>query len=179
MCLGCAAGELDADVKPAAAAKRGASALQRFEYAQPHMGTIFKIVLYAPDKATAKRASDAAFARIVQLNAILSQMEYVLKKANSPELEPWITRIDVFGVPFKNNEAQRLRSEYIRLYQFQESWIPTIKSGSFGRFELYDLEKDPGQQTDLSAQLPEVFTRLKKELLEINASVMADGPDWD
>jgi arylsulfatase A len=113
------------------------------------------------------------------LNAVLNQMEEVLKKANSPELEPWVTRIDVFGVPFKNKEAQRLRSEYIRLYQFQESWIPTIKAGSFGRFELYDLEKDPGQQTDLSAQLPEVFARLKNRFLEIQASVMADGPDWD
>jgi hypothetical protein len=61
---------------------------------------------------------------------------------------------------------------------FQESWIPSIKSGNYGRFELFDLAKDPGQQTDLSAQLPDVLARLKKKLLEINASVMADAPEW-
>ncbi len=47
-----------------------------------------------------------------------------------------------------------------------------------GRFELFDLANDPGQKTDLSTQLPDVFARLKRRLLEINASVMADAPDW-
>jgi arylsulfatase A len=62
---------------------------------------------------------------------------------------------------------------------FQESWIPAIKSGGYERFELYDLATDPGQQNDLSAQRPDVAARLKKKLLEINASVMADGVDGD
>jgi len=49
--------------------------LARFEYAQPHMGTTFKIVLYASDKASADKASAAAFARIGQLNSILSHYD--------------------------------------------------------------------------------------------------------
>ena len=61
---------------------------------------------------------------------------------------------------------------------FQESWISSIKSGTYGRFQLFDLAKDPGQQNDLAAQLPDVVARLKRQLLEINASVMADAPDW-
>ncbi len=36
------------------------------------MGTTFRIVLYAPDKATAKKASDAAFARVGELDGIMS-----------------------------------------------------------------------------------------------------------
>jgi thiamine biosynthesis lipoprotein len=48
------------------------SALARFEFVQPHMGTRFKIVLYAPDVATAQRASDAAFERIAELDNIMS-----------------------------------------------------------------------------------------------------------
>jgi hypothetical protein len=40
------------------------------------------------------------------------------------------------------------------------------------------LAKDPGQRTDVSAQLPGIAARLKKKLLEINANVMADAHDW-
>jgi FAD:protein FMN transferase len=36
------------------------------------MGTTFRIVLYAPDKDAAKRAADAAFARVGQLDGIMS-----------------------------------------------------------------------------------------------------------
>lgn len=45
---------------------------KRFEFAQPHMGTQFRIVLYAADEAEARRAADAAFARISELDAKLS-----------------------------------------------------------------------------------------------------------
>ncbi len=117
---------------------------------------------------------------------VIRQIEAVLKEANSPELARWTARaeggtvIDIVGNGFQNNkEAERLRMQFWRLNMFQESWIPAIKSGNYDRFELYDLTTDPGQQTDLSTQLPGVFTRLKKELLEIKASVMADGVDWD
>ena len=61
---------------------------------------------------------------------------------------------------------------------FQEAWIPTIKSGSYKNFQLFDLEQDPSQATDLANAKPEVVDRLKKQLLEINASIMADGEDW-
>jgi hypothetical protein len=54
-----------------------------------------------------------------------------------------------------------------------------MKSGRYKQFELYDLATDPGQQNDLSAKLPEVHSRLKKKLLELNADVVADGYDWD
>ncbi|MCS6977532.1 MAG: FAD:protein FMN transferase [Gemmatales bacterium] len=48
------------------------SARKRFEFAQPHMGTQFRIVLYAADEATARRSAEAAFARIAELDARLS-----------------------------------------------------------------------------------------------------------
>jgi FAD:protein FMN transferase len=46
--------------------------LQRFEYQQQHMGTLFRIILYAPDSALAGRAARAAFNRIAQLDHTLS-----------------------------------------------------------------------------------------------------------
>jgi hypothetical protein len=79
---------------------------------------------------------------------------------------------------FKDKEAEKLRGQYVRLNMFQESWIPTIKAGAYMRFQLFDLTKDPGQQTDVSTEFPNVVARLKKKLLEINASVMADAPEW-
>ncbi|HZY84924.1 MAG TPA: FAD:protein FMN transferase [Gemmataceae bacterium] len=47
-------------------------ALKRFQYAEPHMGTRFEIILYAADEATARQASGAAFARIASLDASMS-----------------------------------------------------------------------------------------------------------
>lgn len=46
--------------------------LLRFERSQPHMGTLFRIVLYAQDEAIATRAFDDAFARIAALDAMMS-----------------------------------------------------------------------------------------------------------
>lgn len=51
---------------------RGADALARHEFAQPHMGTTFRLVLYARGADEARQAADAAFARIAELDAILS-----------------------------------------------------------------------------------------------------------
>ena len=79
---------------------------------------------------------------------------------------------------FKDNEAEQLRGQFIRLNMFNESWIPAIKAGTYGRFELFDLAADPSQKADVSRQYPEVFEHLKKQLLTIHASIMADAPDW-
>lgn len=50
-------------------------ALVRFEYEQPQMGVPFRIVLYAASEAPALTAAEAAFARIAELNAIMSDYE--------------------------------------------------------------------------------------------------------
>ncbi len=49
-----------------------AQPLERYAFSQGQMGTTFNIVLYAPDSALARRAADAAFARIDTLNQRLS-----------------------------------------------------------------------------------------------------------
>jgi thiamine biosynthesis lipoprotein len=54
---------------------RDAQALQRFEFSKPQMGLPFRIVLYAADKPAAEAAARAAFNRIQQLNAILSDYD--------------------------------------------------------------------------------------------------------
>ncbi|TWT98370.1 sulfatase-like hydrolase/transferase [Stieleria varia] len=61
---------------------------------------------------------------------------------------------------------------------FDETWIPAIKNGSYTHFQLFNLADDPAQTTDIAEQHPEIVARMREKLLSINASVMADGPDW-
>jgi thiamine biosynthesis lipoprotein len=49
--------------------------LQRFEAVEPHMGTLFRIELFAPDAATAQAAFQQAFARVTQLDQILTDYD--------------------------------------------------------------------------------------------------------
>jgi FAD:protein FMN transferase len=49
--------------------------LERFEFTRIQMGMPFRIVLYAPDEDSANAAADAAYARIAQLNGILSDYD--------------------------------------------------------------------------------------------------------
>jgi thiamine biosynthesis lipoprotein len=46
--------------------------LTRYSYTEPHMGTTIKIIVYAADQATADRAAKAAFARVAELDGIMS-----------------------------------------------------------------------------------------------------------
>lgn len=50
-------------------------ALSRYEFNEPQMGVPFRIVLYATSETEAQTASSAAFARIKQLNDILSDYD--------------------------------------------------------------------------------------------------------
>ena len=61
---------------------------------------------------------------------------------------------------------------------FQEAWIPVIKSGEDKNFQLFDLSKDPSQENNIAASEPARTEQLKQQLYKINASIMADGPDW-
>lgn len=46
--------------------------LNRYQFESPHMGTLFRITLYAANDSIAERASEAAFIRIEELNGIMS-----------------------------------------------------------------------------------------------------------
>ena len=61
---------------------------------------------------------------------------------------------------------------------FQEAWIPKIKQGSYRNYRLFNLRTDPQQNRDLAAEHPQLLERMKKSLLDINASIMSDGRDW-
>jgi FAD:protein FMN transferase len=49
--------------------------LSRYEFQRPEMGVPFRIVLYASDEKSAEAAAEAAFERVKQLNAIMSDYD--------------------------------------------------------------------------------------------------------
>lgn len=53
----------------------GRSQLSPFEFQQPHMGTLFTITLYAPNKVAAQGAADAAFVKIAALNQMMTDYD--------------------------------------------------------------------------------------------------------
>jgi FAD:protein FMN transferase len=50
-------------------------ALKRYAYSEPHMGTLFRIIVYAKDERAARQATKEAFARVAELNAIMSDYQ--------------------------------------------------------------------------------------------------------
>jgi len=68
------------------------SGFTRFEFVQAHMGTQFRIILYAPDAETAGRASTVAFDRIARLDATMSDYRETseLMRACKPAGHQWV-----------------------------------------------------------------------------------------
>jgi thiamine biosynthesis lipoprotein len=87
--------------------------LERFEFEEPHMGTRFRIVLYAPDIATAEKASKAAFARVAELNRIMSdylatsELMRLCKKFETNVGEPVQVSKDLFFVLAKAQDMSK------------------------------------------------------------------------
>ncbi|PYV39614.1 MAG: FAD:protein FMN transferase [Acidobacteria bacterium] len=85
--------------------------LTRFEFTQPHMGTLFRIVCYARDTTTAERASNAAFDRIAGLDHIMSdysptsELTLLCQQAGGP---PTKVSEDLFCVLSGSQETARL-----------------------------------------------------------------------
>jgi FAD:protein FMN transferase len=88
-----------------------AEKLTRFEFIEPHMGTRFQITLYAPDEAVAKKAAQAAFARIASLDASMSDYRpasELMRLCGKAGGDPVVVSEDLFYVLQKADEVSRL-----------------------------------------------------------------------
>lgn len=86
---------------------------QRFTFTQPSMGTVFQIMLYAPDEAVAQKVADAAFHRIEQINQLASDYlpESELSRCNrAPFNTPIPLSIDLFQLISDAQEVSRITS---------------------------------------------------------------------
>ena len=115
------------------------------------------------------------------IRKVMDSMRVIIEEHLGRELTQGQLWDECYNSPLNTPEWNELRSKFVMLNEFQEAWIPLIKSGSAGisRFELYDLSNDPGQKRNVSEQFPEVADRLKQTVLEINADVLEEAPDWE
>jgi FAD:protein FMN transferase len=87
--------------------------LTRFTFREPHMGTTFGIQVYAADEAAARKAAKGAFARVAELNAIMSDYDPAselmrLCKANDAAPgRPVPVSADLFAVLTKAEKVSR------------------------------------------------------------------------
>jgi thiamine biosynthesis lipoprotein len=92
------------------------AAQERFEFESKHMGTTFRITLYAADKAAAKTAADDAFASVAELDAIMSdykkdsELMRLCRQFATAAGEPVKVSDDLFAV-LQHAEALSRRSE--------------------------------------------------------------------
>lgn len=81
-----------------------AGTLARFEYSQPHMGTLVRIVLYAPSEPVAVAGVNAAFDRVAALDAALNDYR------DSSELMQVSRQAGIGAVPISDDLFRVLRA---------------------------------------------------------------------
>src|SRR4051812_25243804 len=77
------------------------SSLERFEFSSPHMGTVFSISLYGTNKTVAERAARAAFARVNELDEIMSDYRAdteLMQLCEKPAGQPVPVSPDLFAI---------------------------------------------------------------------------------
>ncbi|MFO0898650.1 MAG: FAD:protein FMN transferase [Pirellulales bacterium] len=89
-----------------------AQELRRFEFAEAHMGMRFKLTFYAADRELAHSAAKAAFARIAELDQVMSDYKPDSELNGfidgAPHAEPKPLSADLFGVL---ERSQRLAAD--------------------------------------------------------------------
>jgi thiamine biosynthesis lipoprotein len=84
---------------------------QRLEFTEPHMGTVFRIVLYAPDPGIGSRAATAAFERVAALNRMMTDYDpssELMRLCKQPVGVPVRVSKDLFDIIRKSQEFARL-----------------------------------------------------------------------
>lgn len=86
------------------------AALTRYTYSQIHMGSQARVVLYAPDEVSAREAARAAFARMAELDAVMSdyrQDSELMRLSAQPPGDWTPVSDDLFRVLSRSQELSR------------------------------------------------------------------------
>jgi arylsulfatase A len=87
---------------------------------------------------------------------------------------------------FKGHSAKRTEPLYWRNHLAPPQYRVALRIGDWKiigsdkleQFELYNMERDPQETRDLSADYPDKFKQLKAALIEQDREVLEEGPDW-
>jgi thiamine biosynthesis lipoprotein len=89
----------------------GGAGLQRFEFQQPHMGTLFTLTLYAPDEAKAREGAEAASAKIAALEKTMTDYDpgsELMQLCRRPVGEPTRVSDELFDILEKSQRVSEL-----------------------------------------------------------------------
>lgn len=90
------------------------------------------------------------------------------------------------GISGKAATANRKRPLYWRLNMAPDNLHMALRDGDwkvlaaqdFSKIELYNLEDDPRETTELGTKEGERLAAMTRKLKELNAEVEKEGPDW-
>ena len=137
-------------------------ALQRFEFSSPHMGTLFHLTLFAPDKSGAEAAATSAFRRIAALEEIMSDYQAdseLMRLCDQPHGQPVAVSSELFDVLRRGREISELSEgafdvsigPYVRLWRFsrKRKTLPSAAELQAARQAVgYDkIRLDPRRRT--------------------------------
>src|SRR6478609_3582872 len=92
------------------ASKRTAT-WERFQFQQPHMGTLFTITLYATNEVSARGAADAAFAKIAALNQMMTDYDpesELMRLCRQPVGQPVPVSTELFEILAESRRVAEL-----------------------------------------------------------------------
>lgn len=75
--------------------------LSRFEFQQPHMGTLFTVTLYATNEVAARAAAEAAFAKVAALNQVMTDYDpesELMRLCRQPVGQPVRVSAELFDI---------------------------------------------------------------------------------
>lgn len=98
-------------------------------------------------------------------------------------------RSPMFWFFYRTHPAWALRSGKWMLTAYASERVPPghsirpshmeyIKTIEFSRFELYDISADPAQTKNVAAKQPQVFERLRRQLVDTHQQVIEKSPVW-
>lgn len=84
---------------------------QRFEFQQPHMGTLFTITLYATNEVFAQGGADAAFAKVAALNQMMTDYDpesELMRLCRQPVGQPVPVSAELFEILAESQRVAEL-----------------------------------------------------------------------
>ena len=97
----------------------------------------------------------------------------------------------LFWFFYKSSPACALRSgnyvlcgdpimrRHSKWHPFDQQDFDYMRQLKLERFELYDLQRDIGQQRNLASSMPEKLSKMKAEMIRVHREILSEGPDWD
>ncbi len=155
-------------------------ALERFSYVEGHMGTRFKIIVYAQDKDTGDKAAKAAFERIAALDRAMSdyrdtsELMQLCAKAGGEAIE---VSDDLFTVLSRAQElSKRCDGAFdVTVGPLTRLWRQSRKSGKLPDKETLEKAKELVGYDKMVLDEKKHTVRLQKAGMQLDLGGIAKG----